>query len=330
MPYDSNGNYTLVDTYFVENGDTVLPIQHNPVLEDIQAALSATLLRSGVAPMTGNLNMGSAFKITNLLAGTNSLDAVNKSQMDDVADSVTDYFIGCIPSKASNTSVAFSAGNGFFGGKKVTLPAYTKLLNATFTAGTNGGMLDTGVIQASKTYFLFSIRNTTSGAGDYLASLSLSAPAVPVGWELLSGSRVGIVVTNSSTQIINFEQVGNEVYTDRLLEGSQMAAFDTPNFQPTAAPAGYSVDFLLILVATPGVGSSCVIFAGGTTSVSSGQAYQSTGVSTATAISAGSAQRVRAKPTGGVHLTGTIGGGAATMQVLSAGWVDYQCRRLWA
>lgn len=81
MPYDSNGNYTLPDTYFVENGDTVLPIQHNPPLEDIQSALSSVLLRSGVAPMTGDLKMGTK-KITGMADGAATTDAVTKGQLD--------------------------------------------------------------------------------------------------------------------------------------------------------------------------------------------------------------------------------------------------------
>lgn len=81
MPFDSNGNYTLPDTYFVENGDTVLPIQHNPPLEDIAVALSSTVLRSGVAPMSGDLKMGTK-KVTGMGDGTATTDAVTKGQLD--------------------------------------------------------------------------------------------------------------------------------------------------------------------------------------------------------------------------------------------------------
>ncbi|MND22671.1 hypothetical protein D3C80_130540 [compost metagenome] len=82
MPFDSNGNYTLPTSYFVENGDTVLPIQHNPPLEDVAQALGLAVLRDGRSPFIGNLNAGS-FKITNLAAGTNDGDSVRKSQIDD-------------------------------------------------------------------------------------------------------------------------------------------------------------------------------------------------------------------------------------------------------
>nr|WP_250809344.1 hypothetical protein [Neorhizobium tomejilense] len=81
MPYDSNGNYTLPGSYFVENGDTVLPVQHNPPLEDIRSALSSVILRSGVAPMSGDLKMGTK-KITGMASGTATTDAVNKGQLD--------------------------------------------------------------------------------------------------------------------------------------------------------------------------------------------------------------------------------------------------------
>lgn len=240
----------------------------------------------------------------------------------------SDYFTGCIPSKASNTSIAFTTGVAFFGGKKYTLPALTKLLNATFVAGTGAGMLDTGVMQASKTYFLHSIRNTASGDGDYLASLSLTTPTVPAGWELLSGSRVGIAITNISNQIINFEQIGNEVYVDRTLEGSQTANFDAPTFQPTTLPAGVSVDFMLMLLAVFVAGQTPIVYASGSASIAPGPAVLGGGTS-ASAGNLQTVQRVRSKPTGGVRLTGTIPSGSS-IQVHAVGWIDYQCRRLWA
>ncbi|MBP2566798.1 hypothetical protein J2766_003395 [Agrobacterium tumefaciens] len=81
MPFDSNGNYTLPTSYFVENGDTVLPIQHNPPFEDVAQALSATLLRDGRSPMTGDLKMGTK-KITFLGDGTANTDAITKQQLD--------------------------------------------------------------------------------------------------------------------------------------------------------------------------------------------------------------------------------------------------------
>lgn len=93
MPFDSNGNYTLPTSYFVENGDTVLPIQHNPPFEDVAQALSLALLRDGRSPMTGDLMMG-AKKIVNLAAGTANTDAITKAQLDALTAVVNDPWAG--------------------------------------------------------------------------------------------------------------------------------------------------------------------------------------------------------------------------------------------
>lgn len=54
-PSDSNGNYALPTGYLAVGGDTILPSQHNPPLEDIQSGLTARLMRSGAGGMTGPL-----------------------------------------------------------------------------------------------------------------------------------------------------------------------------------------------------------------------------------------------------------------------------------
>ena len=81
IPYDSNGNFSLVSSYLATSGQTILPSQHNPPFEDVGSALSQVLLRSGIAPMSGNLNM-SGYHVRNLSEATNDSDAVPKSQMD--------------------------------------------------------------------------------------------------------------------------------------------------------------------------------------------------------------------------------------------------------
>lgn len=55
MPDDASGNFSLVSGYLAQTGQTIQPSQHNPPLEDIAAALTGRLPRSGVAPMTGPL-----------------------------------------------------------------------------------------------------------------------------------------------------------------------------------------------------------------------------------------------------------------------------------
>lgn len=87
MPFDSNGNASLVPGYRAVEGQTILPSQHNPVLEDIANMLSQTLLRSGAAPLSGNLS-ASGYKITNAAEGSADGDYVTMSQLNDVIASV--------------------------------------------------------------------------------------------------------------------------------------------------------------------------------------------------------------------------------------------------
>jgi len=57
MPSDSNGVYSLPDGYEAVTGETIQASQHNPPLEDLASAMSARLMRTGVAPMTGALKV---------------------------------------------------------------------------------------------------------------------------------------------------------------------------------------------------------------------------------------------------------------------------------
>ena len=88
MPFDSNGNASLVPGYLAVTGQTILASQHNPPLEDIAAMLSQCLLRSGVAPLSGNLS-AAGFKITNAANGSADGDYVTMSQLNAVIASIT-------------------------------------------------------------------------------------------------------------------------------------------------------------------------------------------------------------------------------------------------
>lgn len=88
IPIDSNGNYSLPTGYLAVTGQKVLASQHNPPLEDLAAAVNAMFLRSGTAPMLGNLNLN-AFKIINLSPSTEAGNAVEHSQLLDVLSKIT-------------------------------------------------------------------------------------------------------------------------------------------------------------------------------------------------------------------------------------------------
>lgn len=96
MPVDSNGNYSLPLGYLGVSGQTIIPSQHNPPLEDIAAALSQVVYRSGVAPFNGNQSLA-GFKMTNAANGSADGDYVTMSQLNAVIASVTS---GTVPTGA--------------------------------------------------------------------------------------------------------------------------------------------------------------------------------------------------------------------------------------
>lgn len=57
MPRDTGGNYSLPSGYLAVSGQTILPSQHNPPLEDIASALTASLPRDGSAGMAAPLKV---------------------------------------------------------------------------------------------------------------------------------------------------------------------------------------------------------------------------------------------------------------------------------
>lgn len=83
MP-DTGPIFSLVPSYFVQNGDTLLPVQHNPVFEDIRDALTNRVTRDGAGNMTGDLDMAGN-KVVGLAAATSPSDAVILAQIEDVA-----------------------------------------------------------------------------------------------------------------------------------------------------------------------------------------------------------------------------------------------------
>lgn len=79
MPFDSSGNATITRNRAV-TGQTVQAAQVNTPFDDVQSMLSQVLLRSGVAPMTGPLNMN-GFKGIGAADGVLSSDLATVGQI---------------------------------------------------------------------------------------------------------------------------------------------------------------------------------------------------------------------------------------------------------
>ena len=128
MPYDSSGNFGLVSGYRATTGQLILASQHNPPLEDIAAGLSQVLLRSGVAPLLGNLNFNS-YRGINLQPGVDATDAATLGQVSSAMP------VGGIIDYAGSTA---PSGWMFCYGQAVSRTTYAALFTAIGTTYGSG------------------------------------------------------------------------------------------------------------------------------------------------------------------------------------------------
>lgn len=80
MPRNSQAVYTLPSGTLVNSGDTILPSQHNPAMEDIADALTGSLARNGAGGMQDDLPMNGN-RITGLADGVENDDAATVGQV---------------------------------------------------------------------------------------------------------------------------------------------------------------------------------------------------------------------------------------------------------
>ena len=108
MPYDSSGVAT-VDRNVAVTGQVVQAVQVNTPFADIESMLSQQILRSGVAPFSGNQSMA-GFKITNAADGTSDQDYVTMSQLAEVIASISTV---SVPTGAVSAFRRANAPNGW-------------------------------------------------------------------------------------------------------------------------------------------------------------------------------------------------------------------------
>lgn len=108
LPRDVNGQYNLPAGSIVTAGDTILPSQHNPPLQDIAQAVTSSLDRSGRGGMLAALNFG-GFKGTNIAEGSLPTDAANIGQAGYRAVSINSKGASPGGSASVNTSAMLSA-----------------------------------------------------------------------------------------------------------------------------------------------------------------------------------------------------------------------------
>ena len=91
--------------------------------------------------------------------------------------------------------------------------ALTKRIDAAWSAGDNGGFLDTGSVAINTQYAVWLIRKDSDGTSDAIASTSFTSPSMPGGYtykRLLRG-----FATDGSANIVNNQWLITDVVNDR-------------------------------------------------------------------------------------------------------------------
>jgi len=91
--------------------------------------------------------------------------------------------------------------------------ALTKRIDAAWSAGDNGGFLDTGSVTINTQYAVWLIRKDSDGTSDAVASTSFTSPSMPSGYtykRLLRG-----FATDASANIVNNQWLITDVVNDR-------------------------------------------------------------------------------------------------------------------
>lgn len=163
-------------------------------------ATSTTSVTLGTAANAGDLVTIVAYMATTLTNLTSAFAAMQKG-----------YIFGLTLSTAgSSTTFAVAAGVAVdsLGTDFMSAASSMSKTTSAWAAGTGNGSLDTGAIAANTWYHVHQIKNLSSGAVDYLVSLSPTAPTMPAGYTIFR--RIGSMKTNGSSQWLGFTQVGDE------------------------------------------------------------------------------------------------------------------------
>lgn len=88
--------------------------------------------------------------------------------------------------------------------------ALVKRIDASWTVGTAGGGLDTGSVGNSTWYYVWLIKRSDTGVVDALFSASSTSPTMPASYD--RKRRIGAVRTDSSANILQFRQFGDEFH----------------------------------------------------------------------------------------------------------------------
>lgn len=116
--------------------------------------------------------------------------------------------------------------------------------SGSWAAGNTQNKLDTGARANSTWYHVYAIRKDSDGSGDFLFSLSVSAPTMPSGYTYFR--RIGSVRTDGSGNITAFVQSGDSFLWAVAVQDVAVSNPGTSAVTRTlTVPTGYKLDAIL-------------------------------------------------------------------------------------
>lgn len=261
MPYDSNGNATINRDRAV-TGQTAAAPQVNVPFDDVQSMLSQVLLRSGVAPMTGPLNMN-GLKVANIADGSNPSDAVTFSQANALVNGISKPWSGYISPNFniannvadSTNDIDFPAGMLASSGTDpiiMTHPAATVQLDVAYGTG-SGGRFDSAI--SDGTWHCFIISNGTTVSRGFSKSLTPTGQAnYPSGYTYYR--RVGSIL-RSSGAILGFVQREDDFDLITPITDRSTISPMSPSLQLISVPSSINVKPKFSLTQVQSISGNC-------------------------------------------------------------------------
>ena len=240
------------------------------------------------------------------------------------ATSLRGYIDGCTLSNdvsdASN-DIVISPGVARSSGNTATLVltgALIKRSDATWTAGTGNGGMDTGVKPVSGTLHTYLISD--GATADVIFSIAAGGPLLPAGYTTFR--RIGAVLTDASSNIRGFFQNG-DVFSlrTRAHDRNNTTVTSTATLQVLSVPTGILVAARFQLRAANGFGDQ-YFFA--TSPSEADQLPNATGIGQGDIVTAATFNQfnelVRTTNTSGqIRLRGNISG---LVSIITSGWID--------
>lgn len=125
----------------------------------------------------------------------------------------------------------------------------TKRLDAAWAVGSGNGGLDTGSKASASFYHMWLIMRSDTGVEDVLFSLSATAPTMPANYDYKR--RIGCVVTNGSSNIFAFTQIGDRfIYAAPSANAVNASVTTSPANLTLSVPTGINVEAIFRVLFT--------------------------------------------------------------------------------